>query len=215
MAATLAGLVEQTAPLRDLPGLPHDLVPRDALWPAPHNALFDFEATMTGAASIDDRSLRRAERTSWLPPVPRSSGTAIGAPTTCASATMARSGVVYDWDSLAVGPEAVLVGGVASTFSVIWSLEVRKYPPPEVAAGFVRDYEIARGRRFDPAERIVIGAAAMQFQLHGTLPEHAGDPTGRPAEDSARVALRAYAPEVLAALLSDPTVEVTNPPNNR
>ncbi len=213
MAATLARLVELTAPLRDLPGLPRDLVPRDALWPVPHNALFDFEATRTGAAWIDQ--IAAASREIIL----AAAGPAVIGHRDWSAHNMrfGRDGevsVVYDWDSLAVGPEAVLVGGVASTFPVIWSLEVRKYPPPEVAADFVRDYETARGRRFGPAERVVIGAAATYSLSYTARCEHAYDPTGEPADDSARVALRAYAPEVLAALLADPTKEVTNPPND-
>ena len=78
----------------------------------------------------------------------------------------------------------------------------------------MRDYETARGRRFGPAERVVIGAAATYSLSYTARCEHAVDPTGEPADDSARVALRAYAPEVLAALLADPTKEVTNPPND-
>ena len=50
MAAALARLVVLAAPLRDLEGLPRWMPPRDALWGAPHNALFDFEATRRGAA---------------------------------------------------------------------------------------------------------------------------------------------------------------------
>ncbi len=202
MAATLARLVEQTAPLRDLPGLPRDLVPRDALWPVPHNALFDFAATTAGAAWIDQ--IAAASREIIL----AAAGPAVIGHRDWSAHNMrfGRDGevsVVYDWDSLAVGPEAVLVGGVASTFPVIWSLAVRKYPPPADAVDFVRDYETARGKRFDPAERIVIGAAATYSLSYTARCEHAGDPTGEPAHDSARVALRAYAPEVLAALLAD------------
>jgi len=214
MAATLARLVALTAPLRDLPGLPRGRVPHDALWPIPHDALFDFGATRRGAAWLERSAA--ASREVLL---------AAGGPTVIGhrdwSAHNMRFGrggevsAVYDWDSLAVEPETALVGAAAVTFPVTWYVEARKYPPPEAAAAFVRDCETARGRRFGPAERAVIAAAATYGLSYTARCEHALDPAaGEPPSDSARVALRAYAPDVLAVLLADPTREVAHSPHH-
>jgi hypothetical protein len=213
MAATLARLVALAAPLRDLPGLPRGRVPRDALWPVPHNALFDFGATRHGAAWIE--RIAAASREVLL---------AAGGPMVIGHRDWGAHnmrfgrgggvGVVYDWDSLAVEPEASFVGTAAVTFPVTWYVEVRKYPPPEAAADFVRDYETASGRGFGPAERAVIAAAAIYGLSYTARCEHARDPAGEPAGDSARVALRTYAPDVLAVLLADPTKQVARPPND-
>jgi hypothetical protein len=214
MATTLARLVALAAPLRDdLPGLPRGRVPRAALWPVPHNALFDFGATRHGAAWID--RIAAASREVLL----AAGGPAVVGHSDWSAHNMrfSRGGevsAVYDWDSLKVEPEAVLVGAAAATFPATWYVEVRKYPPPEAAAAFVRDYEEARGRRFGTAERAVVAAAATYGLAYTARCEHALDPAAEPARDSARRMLPAYAPDVLAVLLADPTKEVAYPPND-
>ena len=186
MATTLARLVALAAPLRDdLPGLPRGRVPRDALWPVPHNALFDFGATRHGAAWID--RIAAASREVLL----AAAGPAVIGHSDWSAHNMrfghgGEVSAVYDWDSLAIEPEAVLVGAAAATFPVTWYVEVRKYPPPEVAAAFVRDYEKARGRRFGAAERAVVAAAATYGLAYTARCEHALDPAAEPARDSAR-----------------------------
>ena len=83
-----------------------------------------------------------------------------------------------------------------------WFVEPYEYPSPAAAAAFVRDYETARGRRFDTAERAVAAATATYGLSYASRCEHACDRAGEPATDSARRALRAYAPDALAALLA-------------
>ncbi|HEX6012512.1 MAG TPA: aminoglycoside phosphotransferase family protein, partial [Geminicoccaceae bacterium] len=191
MAAALARLVELAAPLRDLEGLPR-WMPRDALWGAPHNALFDFEATRRGAEWIE--RIAAASRGVLL---------AAEAPMVIGhrdwSARNMRFGrggtvsVVYDWDSLAIDHEAAFVGKTAVAFPMTWYGEPKPYPSPDAAAAFVRDYEAARGRRFGAGERVVVAAAATYALTHTARCEHARDPAGEPA-GSARRALPAYAP---------------------
>ena len=154
------------------------------------------------------RSPRRAEKSSWLPPVPRSSGTATGVPTTCASAAMARSVSSTTGTASRSGPRPSSSAARLHLPGHLVPRGPQAYPPPEAAADFVRDYETARGRRFAAAERVVIGAAAT----YASATRRAASthrPDRRAGRDSARVALRAYAPEVLAALLADPTEELS------
>lgn len=213
MAAALARLVVLAAPLRDLEGLPR-WMPRDALWGAPHNALFDSEATRRGAAWIE--RIAEASREVLLA---AEEGPAVVGHRDWSARNMrfGRGGevsVVYDWDSLAVGPEAALVGKTAIAFPMTWYGEPEPYPSPDAAAAFVRDYETARGRRFGAGERVVVAAAATYALTYTARCEHARDPAGEPAAGSARRALPAYAPLVLADLLAESTKEVARPANN-
>ncbi len=199
MAAALARLVAMSEPLRALPGLPR-LVPRDGLWHAPHNALFDFEATRDGADWIE--RLAEASRSVIL----AAEGPAvIGHRDWSARNMRFRNGevsIVYDWDSLAVEQEPVFVGKTAVAFPMTWYDDTERYPAPEAAAAFVRDYEAARGRRFDEAERAVVAAAAIDALSYMARCEHARDPAAEAPAGSVREALRAYAPEVLAGLIA-------------
>jgi hypothetical protein len=200
MAAALARLVELAAPLRDLKGLPR-WMPRRALWHAPHNALFDFEATRHGTAWIE--RIAKASRKILL----SAEGPAVIGHCDWSARNMrfgcgGEVSVVYDWDSLAIDPEAAFVGKSAIAFPMTWYGEPKPYPSPEAAAAFVRDYEMARGRRFGVGERVVVAAAATYALTYTARCEHARDPAGEPAAGSARRALRAYTPLVLADFLA-------------
>jgi hypothetical protein len=55
MAVGLARFVAQVEVFRGVGSLPQRLLPPErAIWPEPHNALFDFEATERGAEWIDE-----------------------------------------------------------------------------------------------------------------------------------------------------------------
>ena len=212
MAAALARLVELAAPFRDLAGLPRWL-PRDALWHAPHNALFDFEATRRGAAWIE-RTAEASREILLAAEAPMVIGHRDWSARNMRFGRGGEVSVVYDWDSLAVGPEAAFVGQTAIAFPMTWYGEPKPYPSPEAAAAFVRDYEMARGRRFAAAERVVVAAAATYALTYTARCEHARDPVGEPAAGSARRALQAYAPLAMADLLADPTKEVAHLPTD-
>jgi hypothetical protein len=53
MAVLLARLVREAREWRGVPGLPTSRLPHNALWPVPHNVLFDFARTSAGAEWID------------------------------------------------------------------------------------------------------------------------------------------------------------------
>ena len=69
----------------------------------------------------------------------------------------------------------------------------------------MRDYEAARGRRFDEAERAVVAAAAIDALSYMARCEHARDPAAEAPAGSVREALRAYAPRCWPA--SSPQAE--------
>ena len=116
---------------------------RKGLWPRPHNALFDFEASRAGAEWIDEIALRAGEHAYEGPIVlahhdwsvkhfrfgPRGS--------IC---------VVHDWDSISIDYESVGIGDAAATHTA--ALQRPRVWRPEVAdaLAFVDDYEAARGQ---------------------------------------------------------------------
>ena len=164
MATQLHRLIEAT---RSLP--PPDALepvwcpasPDAPLWPAPHDTRFDFAASADGSEWIDDfgrqafERLRRADRLrlvvghiDWRVQNMAFDGDRIVA--------------IYDWDSVAIGAEPVLVGNAAAVFPTDWRVP-HPDPPPTVDEmhAFVSDYETARGYLFSSAEREVLDAANL------------------------------------------------------
>lgn len=81
---------------------------------------------------------------------------------------------VYDWDSLARAPEPVTVGCAAGTYRIDWRLlEEDPLPTVDDMAGFVADYEAARGRPFDDRERDLLDAANLAHLAYGARCQHA------------------------------------------
>lgn len=187
MATTLARLFRETEEFQGIPGLPKRQLPPNSLWPTPHNALFDFERTATGAEWIDEIAKRTRETLSsplgrivlghadWSVKHFRFAGSKVR--------------VIYDWDSLVLENELVLVGMAAATFPATWYLDVRRTPTPAEAEQFVRDYENARGVPFTQAERKHIAATATYAMAYTARCEHALDPDVRNYGDSFREAL--------------------------
>ena len=166
--------------------------PQGALWPEPHNVLFDFEATAQGAGWIDRIALaaRRAR--------PEGAGEIVvghrdwsakhfrfedrgGAP---------RLRVVYDWDALSADREPIIVGFAAATFTATWYLKVRsRAPSPWEAERFVSEYEGARGEPFSGPERSAAFCTAVYMMAYVARCEHAVDPAGEDLRASFRRAL--------------------------
>jgi hypothetical protein len=65
----------------------------------------------------------------------------------------------------------------------------------------VHDYELARGRPVDAAERRVIAAAATYALTYTARCEHAIDPAGESEAGTARAMLKLHAAGALADLL--------------
>jgi Phosphotransferase enzyme family len=193
MAQTLARLIDLAGELPDVRGLDKGWrwPKKRKLWPEPHNALFDFEATAKGAECIDDVA-EEAKRivddfdgeivvghADWSVDQMRFKGDEVS--------------VVYDWDSLRLEMEIVVVGHGASHFSATWHPGVPNPPSPEETWLFVEDYEGSRGKPFSEQERKAIAAAAIYGIAYTARCEHALDQEGKDLPGSFREALRTHA----------------------
>ena len=164
LARQLAALVRLAAPTATREPLGSSWfsgLPADRLWPQPHSALFDFEATCAGAEAIDAiaAEARRA---------PRCGARVIGHFDWRAEHVRFESDravVAYDWDSLHVDLEPVVVGAAAHAFCADWEREVTPVAPTiDELRAFVDDYQEARGRRFDAGERQTL-AGSLVYSL--------------------------------------------------
>jgi hypothetical protein len=139
----------------------------NALWPKPHNALFDFEATAEGAEWIDEiartaKPMRDAAigrlvvgHTDWSIKHVRWDDDL-------------RATAVYDWDSLDTQAEPSIVGTSAASFTYTEEVPVSsKWPAPEESLAFIADYESARGEPFTDEERLATHAAAVYLAAYG------------------------------------------------
>jgi hypothetical protein len=130
------------------------------LWPEPHDLRFDFQATSEGAEWIDHygeqaRGILRdvtgdlaIGHFDW-----RVQNLAF-----CGSEIVA----IYDWDSVGVAPEAVIVGCAAAAFSSTWvNPEIDSLPSVEEMKSFVEYYEAARGTSFNKDELKFLDAANL------------------------------------------------------
>ena len=193
MAAGLARFVAEAEACRGVDGLPRrPLPPEGALWPKPHNALFDFGATARGAEWIDEvaRPALRAMR---------SAGSRAVVGHRDWSAKNMRMGpggiaVLYDWDAVFLDREAFVVG------------LRRRALPGHLGAGragdalrrevvaFVREYEEARGAPFTRSELAEVAAAATYARAYKARCEHAIDLGGARWRGSSREGLERDGP---------------------
>ena len=218
MADALATLVRRLRSFVGLDSLRRGpmTVREGRLWPRPHSPRFDFEATSAGAEWID-AAAARARRVLETAP---SGDWVVGHTDWRVQNLRFADGAVsaaYDWDSLSVEREPVLVGLVARGFTADWSRRLsRQLPTLDESLGFVRDYEAARGHPFGPDEHRVVRAALTYRMAYTARCEHSDLLTdfGRRAPRAAESrnvpahTARAFLAEHAAALLSHP-VEVT------
>lgn len=175
MAQHLAQLAAFTPALKDIRGLSSTaiarLLPPDVLWPTPHSKIFDFESTTQGAEWID----QIAREAKQVLDQGRGEQVIIGHTDWSVKHFRFLHGkvkVIYDWDSLALDRETLIVAGAAIGFTMTWHLDVRLTPTPEEARAFIMDYEEARGRRFTQDERCSINAAATYGLAYGARCYH-------------------------------------------
>jgi hypothetical protein len=172
VAAALAQLIERARPFVALPGLVRWRDAYDRLWRQPHDRRFDFPATAAGAEWID-RLAAEARRQldehaagepvvghgDWRVEHLRFAGGALSA--------------VYDWDSLAVGPEPVFVGAAAHAFTADWSIERHQcIPTIEESLAFLTDYQTARGAPFNDRDRRAALSALVAAMAYSARCEH-------------------------------------------
>jgi len=156
------------------------LRPEGALWPKPHNALFDFEATARGAEWIDE--IAATARTASQ----RGHGVEVVGHTDWSVKHLRfddelRATALYDWDSVTTDLEPSLVGSAAGSFTYTEELphEIDLWPSAEEARAFIAEYEAERGTPFDEDERASARAACVYLRAYAARCYHAfgGDPS--------------------------------------
>ncbi len=201
MAEMLAQLASVTRDIRNTPGLQSTArgqrLPEGVLWPRPHSRIFDFAATTSGAEWID--MLARKARQELAHGVGEM---VIGHTDWSVKHFRFQNGnvcVIYDWDSLALERETIIVGEAARGFTMTWHLDVLITPSADEARAFVAEYEICRGKTFTGVERATITAAATYALAYGARCEHCIDPrAGNFPPGSHREALVRYGDKYLA-----------------
>jgi Phosphotransferase enzyme family len=189
--AMATGLAWQIQLARALPltlPLPTSRFRASQLWEKPHNALFDFEQTQSGADWIDaiaasakavlanDQAPLQIGHMDWSIKNMRMHNGQLSA--------------VYDWDSLRLETEPVIVGNAAKGFLVTWYVDAGiMVPTPEEVVQFVQDYEAARGLAWTAREHRVIAAAFLYSMAYTARCEHAIDQSGEKWTGSFREAL--------------------------
>lgn len=172
LAQLLMRLVMLTRDLRPSTDLP-PFFPRPGgpLWPEPHNVLFDFAPTQSGAGWIDEiaRSARERRdggggaqviaRHDWTAKHVRFAGI--------------KPTVVHDWDSVSVDFETVFVGNAAAHFTHLEKEGVELWPTVDEALMFIADYERARPSPFTREEQSRASAAAVYGRAYATRCVHA------------------------------------------
>jgi len=211
VAQELARFIAHCRPL----GTPHDLddhlmtVADGGLWPTPHDGRFDFEATKAGADWIDAFALR-ARRV-------RDGGDGVGVGDRVIGHSdwrvqhlrfgHGRLSAVYDWDSVIVEREPVLVGMAAHGFTANYATDGprRQRPTLEESVAFIAEYETARPAPFSKEERLVARASLVYAMAYTARCEHSdallmpwGEPQTPP--DSARAFLIAHATGLLTTV---------------
>jgi hypothetical protein len=174
MATSLASLVTLCRPLTELAGLNENIMVLEdehRLWPVPHDGRFDFEATTPGAEWIDRIAARARELRD------REVGQLVVAHTDWRVQNMrfvdGRLTAVYDWDSVSIGREPVLVGSIAHAFTSNWAASVwEHFPSLDEALSFIDEYEAARGSPFDADERSVALASLTYSMAYTARCEH-------------------------------------------
>jgi hypothetical protein len=151
----------------------------DRLWPRElHSPALAFEATAAGAEWIDAIAAQAKPLASGGGPLVAGHHDWSGKHLRFARDRLA---VVYDWDSVGLGREAVIVGNAAMTFTANFDLPgVRRAPDPDEARAFVDAYSAARATPLTRAEREQIAACATFIAAYTARCEHAG---GVPAGD--------------------------------
>jgi Phosphotransferase enzyme family len=156
LARSLAELARLTADV-EVPGLPLSPARGPTLWATPHRS---FDSNEPSPA------------TDWIDEVARSAQAVVRGAAAALQPVHLDWGVknvrfrdgrvcaVYDWDSLAAGSEAEMVGRASAEFPTQWERPRRRTPTIDESAAYVGEYEQARGQAFTAEERAVADASA-------------------------------------------------------
>lgn len=145
-------------------------------WGSTHDAVFDFSTTPPEYGWLQQFAQDAAE---VLSASPRHDVVAAHADWYCGNLRFdgARLVAAFDWDLFA-DTEAVVAGITAGMFSIGTSV-VAGPPTAAEAAGFLRDYERARGLRFSAPDRL-LAEAAVRWSIAYTARCDVTQAAGRP-----------------------------------
>jgi hypothetical protein len=173
------GLVQLIDTLRPLSGeLRPALAPKSTLvcglYPTPHSPLFDFEATSSGAAWIDELAAQARAQTAQVQEAP----VAVHADWRADNIRVSESGdrvvAIYDWESIRVTPEAVAIGEIAAMHSIDWSDPAGPYfASGAECLAFAEVIQAARPEPFSPAEWSALRAGLVFAWCYTARCEHA------------------------------------------
>jgi hypothetical protein len=173
--AVAAGLARQIGICRELgavPGLKTAALVRRQLWAQPHDRRFDFVASAAGAGWIDElaaEARRRLDDVAGAAPVAGHNDWRV---------EHLRFGdgklsATWDWDSLSLAPEPVVVGSAAHTFVADYSVDgLECVPTLDESLAFIGDYEAARGAAFSADELRILRASLVAAVAYGARCEH-------------------------------------------
>lgn len=178
MAHMLARLIQPGRTPEAIPGVQPSLfdrrLPAGVTWPVPHSKLFDFEATAAGAEWIDEIA-RQAQEIKL-----RGAGELVLGHTDWSVKHFRFVGenvrVIYDWDSLILEKEPVIIGHASAYFTYTEFFGELRLPTDEEARAFVSEYEAARGRPFTYEEHQTLNAAKIYSLAYSARCEHALHP---------------------------------------
>lgn len=167
-------------------------LPPDALYSIPHSKMFNFETTSQGAEWID-ALCREARKTL----AENNAGKLLLGHTDWSIKHFRYIGdtahIIYDWDSLALDREPVLVGAAAGGFTMTWHLDVPILPTQDEALAYVGEYEAYRNKKFTVDEQQIMAASMTSWLCYGARIEHSMKPHERDfPEDSCRWILAKY-----------------------
>jgi Phosphotransferase enzyme family len=150
------------------------LRPVNALWPKPHNALFDFEATARGAEWIDEIAVA-ARAVTDIPVGREVVGHSDWSVKHLRFDHELRPTALYDWDSVTVDSEPLLVGTAAGSFTYTEELpyEIAVWPATAESVAFLDEYEAERPGPFTFDERKAAEAACVYLRAYAARCHHA------------------------------------------
>jgi len=151
------------------------LRPEGALWPKPHNALFDFDATTAGAEWIDETGAAARAVTDGRPVGEEVVGHGDWSAKHLRFDHELRATALYDWDSVHAEPEPLLAGTAAGSFTYTEELdeEIDVWPSAAESQAFLAEYEEERGVPFAPDERASARAACVYLRAYAARCHHA------------------------------------------
>jgi len=172
-ALGLAQLVSLSRPINE-PGLsnhPLNTPAAEQLYPKPHSPAFDFSLDVSGAAWIDELALaaKEARGSDARPGV-------IGHADWSARNIRVegpRFLVAYDWDSLTVAAESVIVGQAAATWRSFGEPTRRLAPDVREVHRYIAAYQQASGYAFEGSQLRSALAAALWVLAYTARCEHA------------------------------------------